>query len=250
MALRLSTGLRNRLMNGRSLRKCLCDGIIRIYSGSQPASADDAATGTLLVSITLGSGAFTEGVPSTAQKDTATLTYGSDGDTYALVINGRSYSYATVGGDDATSTAKALAAKVNEDDDVIATSAAGVITIQSMYPGETYTLANTGTTTGGNNVLANVTAASRVNGLHLGVAVAGVMAKEAGTWSGVGVATGTAGWFRYQANPVDNDTSSTTLARLDGNVATSGANLTMANTTVTSGATSTVDTFSLTEPAS
>lgn len=39
------------------------NGVLAIYSGTQPASADDAETGTLLCLITKGGGAFTPGQP-------------------------------------------------------------------------------------------------------------------------------------------------------------------------------------------
>ncbi|MEA3341911.1 MAG: hypothetical protein U9R15_18265, partial [Chloroflexota bacterium] len=47
--------------NGGSLKEVMQDGIIHIYSGSQPADADSAETGTKLVEITVSSGAFTPG---------------------------------------------------------------------------------------------------------------------------------------------------------------------------------------------
>lgn len=65
MALKMSTGLKNQLWN--SIRGAVTTtaslehGIIYIYSGSQPASADAAATGTLLMKITVASGAFVHG---------------------------------------------------------------------------------------------------------------------------------------------------------------------------------------------
>jgi len=61
MALRLSTGLVNGLMeeSGKSLANLLDNGKMRIYTGSQPLSADAAETGTLLavISSTCGTGA-------------------------------------------------------------------------------------------------------------------------------------------------------------------------------------------------
>jgi len=45
--------------NGGSLKEIMQDGIIHIYSGSQPSNADAAETGTKLVEITVSSGAFT-----------------------------------------------------------------------------------------------------------------------------------------------------------------------------------------------
>jgi hypothetical protein len=56
MAIRFSTGLKNRILNlttgtppGSSLGDAIDDGQLIIYSGSPPASPDDAATGTVLV---------------------------------------------------------------------------------------------------------------------------------------------------------------------------------------------------------
>ncbi|MBF0591203.1 MAG: hypothetical protein HQL02_03860 [Nitrospirae bacterium] len=86
-------------------------------------------------------------------------------------------------------------------------------------------------------------------GLSFGDASAGVMAKTvAETWSGTAVATGTAGWFRLVA-PSDGGSSSQTDERLDGSVATSGAQLNMSSTSIVSGAVQTISTFSITMPA-
>ena len=64
MALRLSTGLRNKMMtatNGASFAEAMVDGTMHVYSGAQPTTADSAETGTLLARITLASGAFVSG---------------------------------------------------------------------------------------------------------------------------------------------------------------------------------------------
>jgi len=42
MSIKLSTGLRDQLLDTGSLRDVLASGFIRIYSGTPPASADDA----------------------------------------------------------------------------------------------------------------------------------------------------------------------------------------------------------------
>lgn len=62
MALRLSTQLRNNLAGTTGFAATFANGVIDIYSGTQPATADAAATGTLLGTVTLNSGAFTPGV--------------------------------------------------------------------------------------------------------------------------------------------------------------------------------------------
>lgn len=87
------------------------------------------------------------------------------------------------------------------------------------------------------------------NGLEFGDAAAGVIAKDTGeTWQGTGIAAGTAGYFRLCANPTDDGSASTSLPRIDGSVGTSGADLNMSTTTITVGATYTIDSFQFTLP--
>lgn len=71
MALRFSTGLKNALLGesgidtgANGLRGVFKDGVINVYSGAQPASADDAVTGTLLGTVTVDGAAFTPGSPT------------------------------------------------------------------------------------------------------------------------------------------------------------------------------------------
>lgn len=152
MALRLSTGLRNALLGTDSFKEIMADGVIRIFPGVQPTSADDAEGATHLVEITLASAAFTPGAPE--------------------------------------------------------------------------------------------------GGLEFGDAAAGVLPKKTGeVWSGVATATGSAGWFRFYPNARPTGASGS-AARFDGSVATSGAQLNMSSTAITSGATTTIDSFSMTLPAS
>ena len=49
------------VLKGGAWKDALRDGVIRIFSGSQPTSADSGETGTHLLEITLASGAFTPG---------------------------------------------------------------------------------------------------------------------------------------------------------------------------------------------
>ncbi len=53
MALRLSTGLRQILLGSADFRSTFVLTGINLYTGSQPASADDAITATLLAPVTL-----------------------------------------------------------------------------------------------------------------------------------------------------------------------------------------------------
>jgi hypothetical protein len=151
MALRLSTGLVTRMLgiaadhDNSTLQKLLDACIIDIYTGAQPAAADNAPAGTLLCSI------FSDGVSA---------------------------------------------------------------------------------------------------GLHWDDASAGVLPKKASeTWSGTAVQTGTAGWFRIRT-AADAGGSSTTLPRIDGACATSGAQLNMSSTSIVSGAVQTISGFTITFPES
>ena len=59
----LQLGTSGTAING-SLNSALSHGILMLYSGSQPPSADSAATGTLLGAMTLVGGAFNDGNPT------------------------------------------------------------------------------------------------------------------------------------------------------------------------------------------
>lgn len=90
------------------------------------------------------------------------------------------------------------------------------------------------------------------NGLNFDAdaAASGVLSKEAAeTWQGVGLAAGTAGYFRCYANAYTTG-ASTTAVRFDGTCGTSGAQLVMSSVSVSVGATTTVDTGTATLAAS
>lgn len=150
MTIRLSTGLRTNLAGTTGFASTFANGVIEIRTGTQPTSADSAASGTLLGVVTIASNPFTPGEPT--------------------------------------------------------------------------------------------------NGLTFAAAANGAVSKS-GTWSFVGIAQGTAGWFRFKGNGVDNDGASTSLPRLDGSVGTSGANLNLSNINISVGAPATIDSFTWTQPA-
>ena len=139
------------IARGGSLKDIFHDGVLRIYSGTQPSDPDTAVSGTLLIEVTESGGTFAHG--------------------------------------------------------------------------------------------------AFANGLEFGDAAAGIIAKAAAeTWQGAGIAAGTAGYFRLCANPTDAGGASTSLPRIDGSVGTSGADLNMSSTTITVGATYTIDSFQFTLP--
>ena len=155
MATRISRGQRLALLT--DLVADLNDGVIRIYSGSPPATADAAEQGTLLAVITQDSGAF---VAEAAD-------------------NGLSLDIGTVAHADGYSTVSKTVAE---------------------------------------------------------------------TWSGVGLATGVAGWGRYYDNDYTTG-ASTTAVRIDGLCGLSNAQFVMTNLNITLGETVTVSSFSITLPA-
>lgn len=64
MTVKISTGLRNAACGTTGIAGALNGGVIRIYSGPQPVTADAAATGTLLGLATLNAGAWEAGDPT------------------------------------------------------------------------------------------------------------------------------------------------------------------------------------------
>ena len=86
-------------------------------------------------------------------------------------------------------------------------------------------------------------------GLEFDDAVAGVLVKKSTeTWSGTAGNTGTAGWFVLHA-PGDALGSSSTDERITGACGTSGAELNMSSTSIVSGAVQSISTFQITMPA-
>ena len=61
MTVRLSTKVRDNLAGTTGFAATFANGVIDIYSGTQPATADAVPTGTLLGRVTLNSGAFVAG---------------------------------------------------------------------------------------------------------------------------------------------------------------------------------------------
>jgi hypothetical protein len=76
MAERLSNGFVNGVNITGSVKTLMTNGIIHIYTGSQPVDADAAETGDLIAIITLASGAFTPGSATNGINLAATSTGG------------------------------------------------------------------------------------------------------------------------------------------------------------------------------
>ena len=92
-----------------------------------------------------------------------------------------------------------------------------------------------------------ITPGAAANGLNFDAIVAGLLSKNADVWSDVGIATGTAAWWRMYDNGRITGASST-AKRCDGLVGTSGVTLILSSTSIVSGATTTLDTANFTMP--
>ncbi|OPZ46511.1 MAG: hypothetical protein BWY95_01726 [Bacteroidetes bacterium ADurb.BinA104] len=102
------------------------------------------------------------------------------------------------------------------------------------------------------NAGATFVAGTVAGGIEFGASSSGAISKSSSeTWQGTAVQTGTAGFFRFYANATDAGGADTDYIypRIDGTIATSGADLNMTSTSIRSGASITVDTFTLTLPA-
>lgn len=271
--LRFSPAAQNFIAEGGSYKEMFDNGAIDIYTGSQPATADLAPTGTLLVTITSGAGALTN---ETRAVGVVTLSVGSTtGDnvtTFTLSgveIKGKTTNWNT----SLTQTAADVCTDINRcpsNKMVVATSSGAVITLTARPGFGTYlngaalavgvagsmsaaiTSTTFGSATGG-----GVQGVAAVNGLRMDYnATAGVMTKDTSqTWSGtaVGAGTQTAGWFRYRSSKADagalDSATPPVYMRMDGAIATSGSEMNMSSTSITNGALQTLSTFAFTVPA-
>jgi hypothetical protein len=255
MSLKFSTAARNAMAGIFSYKDCFQNGRIEIYSGAQPATADAAATGTLLCTITSGSAARTAEVLSVG---TVTLTGGAAGSVNTLTVNSVEVMGAAVPFNTSlTQTATDVAAQINRYHsyaEYIATSSGAVVSITAL-PG-------TGTTPNGFVVASTVTTITKtdanlaggvaaVNGLQFGAPSGGAIAKlSTQTWSGVNAGTGTAGWYRRYGSVADAGAADANLVfyREDGAISTAGAELNMSSTALVALATTTLSGSTLTIP--
>ena len=259
MALRFSKGLRNFLNEGGCIKQALANGKLLVYTGSQPTTADDAVAGTLLVTITKSSAAHTAEVRATGS---VTLTGGASGSVNTVTVNsidilGAAVNYNT----SLTQTATDVATQINNNPKnllFVAEASGAVVTLKAkpglgtLCNGWVVTATLTTITASYVNIGSGVAGVNAANGLTFGDSAAGVLVRNsAEVWSGTAVADGTAGWFRYVGAVTDPGTADSGEAyiRLDGNIATSGANLNMSNTAIVTGAVQTISGFSLTYPA-
>jgi hypothetical protein len=265
MTLRFSPALQNFIAETGSWKDAFDNGSLEIYSGAQPATPDLAPTGTLLAIITASSGAKTNEVSATVE---ITLT-SSGGSVDTLTLAGLEImGSATAYNGSLTQTAADVALKINRNPKnkfVAATSSLGVLTLTAL-PGfgtllnsaalacTTTTMVATVTSTSfGSGTGGSVAGVNPANGLKMDYNAAdGVMTKDTTqSWTGAALVTGTAGWFRYKGSVVDAGSldSNDVFLRMDGTIATSGAEMNMSSTAVVAAAVQTVSEFEFTIPA-
>ena len=117
----------------------------------------------------------------------------------------------------------------------------------NIYSGPQPLTADTGAT---GTLLGTVTVNAGGTGLTFDAATAGTLSKAvAENWKFNGIAVGTTGWFRFYPSSGNPANVSTTEARIDGSIATSGADVSLTNISITIGSPNTIDVFSITIPA-
>lgn len=229
MSLKLSDGFKAALAGGMGYYDILKNGVVEMYTGAQPTTANDAPTGTKLATITLASGAYT---PETRGTATIALTGITTAETITsitvggLEILGSTVTYAT----SADATASALAAAINANrggllgfkavytsgDSFIlyAPKNSGIqlntstlvasgtaIAAQHFYSGGVQSAASSPHTySSGNGRFAsgaggNTAGVAATNGLTFTFPSTNVLSLS-GVWSGLGTAAGTVGWAR------------------------------------------------------
>lgn len=90
MAIRLSTGLRNKLVgtDGAGFGEIMNNGVLDIFTGAQPVSANHVETGTKLVRISSTSGTAAEDGLKFGTTGDGTLTIGTPAWTGVVLVDG------------------------------------------------------------------------------------------------------------------------------------------------------------------
>ncbi len=244
MTEKYSTGLRDLVLGGKSIRSIFDDFVLDIYGGSVPADADQAPSGTLLCTVTKNSLAVGANDRSIAKQASIDITVAAPGATIIVAVNGVNYTY-TVLAEDNTLRKVARKVALMLDDipqiDAIAHATAdgdGKLAVKSSIAGASFTIANgggTGTWALTDNTIANFSS----NALQWAAPSGAVIQKPVDVWSGVNVAQGTASYFRIR-RPSDAGGTSTTLPRIQGACGTSGAELNLTSINLAKDATTTI----------
>lgn len=245
MALRLSTGLRQALLGKIPARSAVtvytAGTIAAVDGGSGSDTLTDSANGFLTEGFAVGDSVLMLGFTG----DNA----GCVGPVELTAVDQGTLTFATgslIASDAATESVTLVAIRGGAFRDIFKHS---VIEIYSGTQPATADAAETGTKLLRITVASGAfTAGSPANGLLFAAPAAGVISKSTDVWSGVGLAGGTAGYWRLYDNAYTTGISTSGI-RMDGNCATSGGDMNMASLSVTLNATTTIDSFAITQPA-
>lgn len=245
MAWRYSTGLVNARGAHKSLKEALHGYVIRMYSGTQPATADAAVTSgsVLLATMTLNGDTF-DGTASTRQVDKIVVGSSTEAHTFNVSVDGgTTYTYTAGAGSSTTIVATALAAAIDASDIVSAVSSGADVIVRARFGGVAFTLADETST--GTVTLSTLVANARTNGLNWGAVADGVLSKEAGVWEGDAVADGQLNWFRI-CRYADAGGLSTSEIRADGFISTTSGEMILTSITTSTGVPVRLDTATIT----
>jgi hypothetical protein len=235
MAFKMSTGLRNALMGAK-------DTITEItLSTTATTTISDSANGLLAAGFRPGDTLTTSGWTDAANNGICTVTsVASDGSSMEIA----GLTLTTEGaGDSVTITANSKGFK-----DIFANNVIRVYSGSEPADGDADEGAGTLLLEISKSSGA-VVAGTLTNGNNFDAISAGVLSKDANVWSDVGLATGTAAWWRMYDNGIITGSSSS-AKRCQVTVGVSGVNFILSSTSITSGATTTLDTCTFTMPAS
>jgi len=257
MAEMYSTGLRTYCLSRGSFAQAMEDAVLKVYSGTAPATADAAETGTLLCTYTLSS-ATTDLLPGWGEVVKTTIALSATGNIhiYDVVIGGgttittNTYTVTAAIAGTCIKVAKKVAGLLQDVGlRVGATSATAVLQVEAPSNQSLAISLNAGATAAV-TTFADSLQTSANDCIRFGRAASGVISKDtAQTWSGVAAATGTAGYYRL-VTTYDTGALSTTQVRVQGTCGVGTGELQLSTTTFTAAQTYTIDNYTTTFPAS
>jgi hypothetical protein len=264
MSERLGIVIRNLLLD--KIREVLKDGVMKIYSGAAPATADMAVTGVELAVISVAGGTVSTDEFAIPSRWLVTIPGAHVAGTYAVTINVDSVNYtctfnANVAADhdDNDTIANGLARAINKDCPQVFAIGAGDETTpvsSNIYIQAKIGNLHVGIIDGGGTITITtltelLPAHAAVDTLQFAKSSAGAMSKSTAVWSDTVIVSGVAGYFRIVTSHDDGtlDTATLDQPRLQGTISTSGAELNLSNTSLVAGTTLTIDTYSVSLPA-
>lgn len=247
-----STGMLNFIANKGSWQQATANGRLKLIDGAMPVNADGALSGTLLATVTVNGAAFTAETRALGSVQVTAGTVAAD--TIQVKVGGIPVSGVVAWAVSHANTATLLADVINNYTTGIRLDAvvdAGDNTKVNLYApfgaGSNYNGVVVTTVLGGAaaTTLVNFSGGvTSVNGLSfISPPTMGKMLALANeVWMGTNIATGTARYARWEADPDDDGLASTVFRRIQGSAATSGGDFNLSSTSLVTGASVTVTT--------